>query len=596
MADTIKFSQFPLAGTFATGDEFVGLSGGVNVRFNAISGGGGGGAVTQTITQPGHPFAVGNWVRVDITSGLYAFAQADSAENAETIGVVIERPDANTFVLQQSGYITSAQAVFAGLTTGEVQFLDTAVMGGMTNIDATLNGQVSRPVFVPDSPTSGWVVPYRPMIVGGAQPNSGGGGTDNTTLVTITQPGHGLQQGQFVRLSASKTYVTAQANTLANSQVVGVVAQFISVNQFVLQTAGYNVGAVTSDFAFAALVPAGVYYLSDTVPGRITLTPPSNPSSIVRPVYICEQIAGVGTVDAGYVLEQRSLSNAGATIQTITQPGHGFAVGDWLYISADSTYARGIATALNTSQVVGVVTAINPPNEFTLQTNGYVSGAVTLDGAGISVASAQVYYLSTTVAGRLQPTAPVTIGQITKPLYVQQTLGTRTGIILEQRPMPVTSAGAPGNLIQVQQVNKTDSSLINIAGWQAVPGLSLAITPSAITNQVFIFLKITISSDGSSGVAYKIQRNGVDIDIGNLMGARTRASGVGFGTIPAVDSGVTINEMFVDNPASVALQTYTVLVNRGNSAAVGVNQGVTDSNAAGTFRTTSNLILMEYQP
>ena len=153
-----------------------------------------------------------------------------------------------------------------------------------------------------------------------------------------------------------------------------------------------------------------------------------------------------------------------------------------------------------------------------------------------------------------------------------------------------------GAIIQVVQVTKTDAFQTAAGVWTAVPGLSLAITPSSVLNQIILLMKLNLASDGSSGVAYKLQRNGADIDIGDALGVRTQASGVSFGTVAAVDSGMSVNETFLDSPASVAAVTYDVYVFRGASANVSVNRANAATDSANFYRTTSNLILMEFQP
>jgi len=252
MVFTRKFSEFP-SGTL---DQNVGLEGDVNTRGPAGGGGGPGPGVTHTFPQQVPPVTLGHWVRVTPGTGVYVDGQADDAMDAEIIGVIVDS-NALTFTLQQSGYIESSQNVFVAygaLTIGNPYFLDTLALGLMTLNDATINGTVSRPVFVADSASSGWVLPYRGMIVGQGLPNAGGGGggTD-TSIVTIVQ-NNNFDPGDVVRVDTGAVggaahYIRAQANTLANSQAVGIVCLTPppTATQFTLQFSGYNVGAVTKD-------------------------------------------------------------------------------------------------------------------------------------------------------------------------------------------------------------------------------------------------------------------------------------------------------------------------------------------------------------
>lgn len=153
-------------------------------------------------------------------------------------------------------------------------------------------------------------------------------------------------------------------------------------------------------------------------------------------------------------------------------------------------------------------------------------------------------------------------------------------------------------IIQVVSTNFTAPFFTTAAGWQLVPGLACAITPGAAGNKIILLSKISLASDGSSGVAFKFTRNGVDIDLGTAAGSRTQATGVSLGTSFSVDSGITVNEVFLDSPGSVALQTYQVHIFRGNSASASINKASdnVDPDNANYFRTTSNIVLMEFQP
>jgi hypothetical protein len=186
--------------------------------------------------------------------------------------------------------------------------LSPTLPGIMVPVDVEDNGYVSKPVFVPDSATSGVVLDYRGIIV-----------DDGYTIicpcvysgiVTIIQNAHGFSDGQFVYLSASKTYELASGANLGVSQEVGVVADVLSTNAFTLQFSGYNIGAVSKDDMGSDIVVPGVYYLSVGTPGAISLTNPSTGGNISRPVYISEQVYGTTGVNAGYVLNQRSLNLA----------------------------------------------------------------------------------------------------------------------------------------------------------------------------------------------------------------------------------------------------------------------------------------------
>lgn len=313
---TRKFSQFP-QGTL---DEAVGLGSGINTRGLASGGGGG---TTHTVTQA-NSFQPGQWVRADMTTSLYQLAQGDSAEDGEAIGLIITA-DPTQFTVQQDGYVDAAldvfSALYGNLTFGEVQFLSTTTLGQMSANDATINGQVSRPVFIPTGVNEGWIVPYRPLLVGGLGTGGGGGGGTDTNIHTVSQPGNGFGLGDWVRVSGENTYTKAIATSLDESQSVGTVIQN-GDPVFTIQFAGYNAGAVTSAIdatgAPVAITPSTTYYLSEITAGKMCPTEPLLPFAYSKPVFTSESVAA----NSGWILPQRPLSNPD------TDPG----ASPWIYL------------------------------------------------------------------------------------------------------------------------------------------------------------------------------------------------------------------------------------------------------------------------
>lgn len=118
----------------------------------------------QTITSTAHGFSVGNVLRMSGTS--YVKAQANSATNAEAVGIVSLVPDANTFILATGGYVSS----LSGLTSGAMHFLDPTTAGAITATEPTTDGQISKPVFIAVSTTAGYFFNMRGAEVGGSDP------------------------------------------------------------------------------------------------------------------------------------------------------------------------------------------------------------------------------------------------------------------------------------------------------------------------------------------------------------------------------------------------------------------------------------------
>jgi len=86
------------------------------------------------VNETGHGLSVGDAVRFNGTA--YVEATADTAANAEMLGLVVEVPDADNLVFQQVGYATG----LSGLTAGDFYYLQNA--GGL----GTTAGTIETPV------------------------------------------------------------------------------------------------------------------------------------------------------------------------------------------------------------------------------------------------------------------------------------------------------------------------------------------------------------------------------------------------------------------------------------------------------------------
>lgn len=477
MVNTVKFSQFVPGGVLDSNGFPVGLENGTNTIWSFGGSGGGSGGIA-VITQASHGLIVGNWVRIN-NAGLYVRGLATTPENSDIIGVVIAvSADGNQFTLQQSGYITTAQAVFVGLVPGDPYYLtdNAGAPGTMTNVDVVIDGEVSRPVFYPDSATSGWVLPYRGIITdGGPNTNNGGGGGSGTdsNITTVTQNGHGFIVGDVIRQAPADlglmqpVYVKALGDTLPNARAVGVVIEFINVNSFRVQFSGYNLqsgstGGITVDELGAPLATGTTYFLSPTTPGKVTAIEPFAAGQASKPMYVSEQTTGATGVNAGWILDQRPILVSGT-----------------------------------------------PPPPF--------------------------------------------------------------ATIVE------TTSGDPF---------ETTAS-----GWVDT-GICATITTTTALQRVLVLGSLNLASDGSSGVAFRIVRNGVPIDSGTPAGTRTTASGSTMGQPASLDSGMSVSEVFYDSPGAAGIYTYCFEVNRGNSSVVGVNKAVfIDPDSPNFFRTASSILL-----
>ena len=133
-------------------------------------GSGSGDALTDAITQTGHGLAVGDVVKLDGTD--YVVAQADSAVNAEVVGIVSAVAGADDFTLTTHGKISG----LSGLTAGTAYFLSDTVAGTLTATEPTDADTISKPVLIADTTTTGYIFNFR-GILNDTAPGGGGGGS-----------------------------------------------------------------------------------------------------------------------------------------------------------------------------------------------------------------------------------------------------------------------------------------------------------------------------------------------------------------------------------------------------------------------------------
>lgn len=125
---------------------------------------------------------------------------------------------------------------------------------------------------------------------------TGGSATQRTVKEQITQVAHGFVPGQAVRYDTSLgRYVLAQANSAANSEVVGVIETTPDNDTFELIYAGYiDLPAAYSGISLPVL------FLSTDVAGGLTGSPPSYVGSVVKPV-VTRNTSGVGHIVTNYL-------------------------------------------------------------------------------------------------------------------------------------------------------------------------------------------------------------------------------------------------------------------------------------------------------
>jgi hypothetical protein len=133
-----------------------------------------------------------------------------------------------------------------------------------------------RAIFIADT-TSVWNCVSYTRASGEALVSSSASG--QTTEFTVTQASHGLSVGNIIKSTGANTYGKAQANSLANAEVVGIVTA-VDGNNFTFTAQGIIITGVPSQTA------GTVMFLDPSNAGALVATETSVVGQISKPVMI----------------------------------------------------------------------------------------------------------------------------------------------------------------------------------------------------------------------------------------------------------------------------------------------------------------------
>ena len=155
-----------------------------------------------------------------------------------------------------------------------------------------------------------------------------------------------------------------------------------------------------------------------------------------------------------------------------------------------------------------------------------------------------------------------------------------------------------GAVVQVVSAVKSDTFTTSTNNaWVDVTGLSATITPTSASNKILVFASINMGGRiNANPAAGQLVRGSTAIGLGDAASNRLRAS---FSTyISADDDYVGLNgHTFLDSPATTSATTYKYQVHQGSAAGtIYVNRGQADADNIDSFRTSSQIILMEVTP
>jgi hypothetical protein len=153
-----------------------------------------------------------------------------------------------------------------------------------------------------------------------------------------------------------------------------------------------------------------------------------------------------------------------------------------------------------------------------------------------------------------------------------------------------------GFVKQVVQTVKLDTFSSTTAGWNAVTGLAVTITPTSDTNKIILLGQFNVANSNTANAhaAVRVTGGNAGTFVGDADGSRTR-SAINFGTDVAIADFATVGSssfVYMDSPGVTTAVTYQVEVNR-NAGTIFVNRSSTDSNSALYQRSASSIVAIE---
>jgi len=207
----------------------------------------------------------GNYISIGVTAGKVVkvlntggltLAKADDPSNAEVLGVALSVDSSKTVVAvagKISGSVVANNLISGGFSAGCVYFLDPVVPGGITRIEPTTFGQVSKPVILGISGSEGVILPYRGQFINGISGASGEITFNSTLYVTVKSVGQGETSfglrpgfligsdvgtflgGTYYEGSGNNVYYKA-TNTTPTEKILGLVGSYVGSYSSVVGT------------------------------------------------------------------------------------------------------------------------------------------------------------------------------------------------------------------------------------------------------------------------------------------------------------------------------------------------------------------------
>ena len=152
---------------------------------------------------------------------------------------------------------------------------------------------------------------------------------------------------------------------------------------------------------------------------------------------------------------------------------------------------------------------------------------------------------------------------------------------------------APGHVIQVQSVAKTNTFITSSTSITDVTGLAVTITPKFSTSKILVRGFINVGTTSQSFISVFLSRGSTQIFQGDLEGQRPRATSMSY---QEQNSGVqdTQSPEFLDSPATTSAITYKFQVRVGSGGGTcSVNRSSRHSNETTYDMSTASSITVQ---
>ena len=228
--------------------------------------------MTLAVSHSSHGFDandIGKAVMSSGTDGRFQIARANSAANAEVVGVITAIGDVNNYTVTTSGVIDIAAAVPTA-TAGTVFFLAEAADSQLTSTEPTTVGAVSKPVAViTESNAKMLLIHYRGEVITNATASDTTYTTSwvdssNDAILRLTAGGSGSGNDDLTMVAGSNITLTPSGDNLTIAAAAGATVKVGFFEWDTTNSAGNqtisNIGFQPSAIVFEAIITNSRFY------------------------------------------------------------------------------------------------------------------------------------------------------------------------------------------------------------------------------------------------------------------------------------------------------------------------------------------------